>query len=84
MKIFILILNLFVYIEISYANSKPNKNIESLNRIVGGNQIPDEKLYPYMVSVRIRGYHYCGGTLYKDHYVITAAHCVVNIIGRPS
>ena len=50
--------------------------------IVGGTEVdpacPDCK-YPFMVSIQSTGYwggHFCGGSLVRPDWVITAAHCV--------
>ena len=44
-------------------------------RIVGGQEYVTSE--PWMVSLRDSyGFHYCGGTMIADTWVLTAAHCV--------
>ncbi|RWS11157.1 serine proteinase stubble-like protein [Dinothrombium tinctorium] len=50
-------------------------------RIVGGvNTYPGE--YPWVVSIRLNGRHFCGGVLLNNKWILTAAHCVAGYIPR--
>ncbi len=46
-------------------------------RIIGGEQTVS---YPWMVSVTAYGRHHCGGVLIAPDWVVTAAHCMENIL----
>ena len=47
------------------------------SRIIGGSEVSDEALYPWMVSLRdaATGRHVCGGTLIHSRWVMSASHC---------
>ncbi|OAD62541.1 Chymotrypsin-1 [Eufriesea mexicana] len=44
-------------------------------QIVGGQDAPVGK-FPYQVSLRQNGRHFCGGSILNSRYILTAAHCV--------
>nr|XP_050035767.2 transmembrane protease serine 9-like [Dermacentor andersoni] len=56
----------------------------AFNIIGGAPALPGE--FPWQVSVRkmsaMGSRHHCGGALLTDRWVLTAAHCVVNSVGR--
>lgn len=44
-------------------------------RIVGGYNA-DIRQYPHQISLRYRGRHFCGGSIYSPNIIVTATHCV--------
>ncbi|CAH1777787.1 unnamed protein product [Owenia fusiformis] len=50
-------------------------------RIVGG-QPALENSWPWMARFTYRGFHFCGGTLFKERVIISAAHCFNRYAGR--
>ncbi|XP_037941350.1 trypsin delta-like [Teleopsis dalmanni] len=47
-------------------------------RIVGGEPTEISK-YPHQISMRYKGRHRCGGSIYTSNVIVSAAHCVVGI-----
>uniref|UniRef100_A0A5F8GS37 Peptidase S1 domain-containing protein n=1 Tax=Monodelphis domestica TaxID=13616 RepID=A0A5F8GS37_MONDO len=46
-------------------------------QIVGGQEARPHS-YPYSVSIQYGGEHFCGGSLIRPQWVLTAAHCEVS------
>uniref|UniRef100_A0A1L8DQF2 trypsin n=1 Tax=Nyssomyia neivai TaxID=330878 RepID=A0A1L8DQF2_9DIPT len=49
-----------------------------IHRIVGGQAIDIEKV-PYQVSINYKGGHECGGSILNERFIMSAAHCVVDL-----
>lgn len=73
LEIFVL-LNLVVY---TLAEEFPALN-QLDGRIIGGKETSIES-YPWQVSLQSDGSHFCGGVLFNEKIVITAAHCLTDL-----
>ncbi|XP_058809925.1 chymotrypsin-1-like [Phymastichus coffea] len=59
-----------------------NGHVTEKERIVGG-KLAEVGEFPYMVSLRMRNNHFCGGALITKRHVLTAAHCIYPMTQRP-
>lgn len=76
---------IFVLLSFSLGISSEAKQFKLTSRIHRGN-VAQSNQFPYMVSVReatkpsrTSYKHYCGAALISDRFVVTAAHCCVNV-----
>lgn len=47
----------------------------AFSRVVNG-QDASPHSWPWQISLRVNGRHICGGSLIRDNWIVTAAHCV--------
>ncbi|XP_003739658.1 testisin-like [Galendromus occidentalis] len=59
----------------SLCGLQKNQSPSRKSRIVGGSDA-DPGEFPWMVSLRVRGDHFCGATIVHQKFLLTAAHCV--------
>lgn len=54
---------------------QPDSKLASNDKIINGFEAKSNS-WPWMISLRKWGTHYCGGSLISAYFVLTAAHCV--------
>ncbi|OAA60848.1 chymotrypsin-like proteinase 5A precursor [Cordyceps fumosorosea ARSEF 2679] len=64
-----------------YAAALGAQLASSAPAIIGG-QIAGDGAAPYIVSIRKNGSHNCGGTLIRRDVVLTAGHCLMDVVPR--
>ncbi|XP_015186215.1 PREDICTED: chymotrypsin-1-like [Polistes dominula] len=55
--------------------NRPFSAIPLSSRVIGGKDA-DDNAFPYHVSIRLYGFHICGGSIITDQWILTAAHCL--------
>jgi len=45
------------------------------SRVINGNNAK-RHAWPWQISLRVGGLHFCGGSIINPRWVVTAAHCV--------
>ncbi|XP_050073199.1 serine protease nudel [Anopheles maculipalpis] len=60
----------------SRRDANESELVESV-RIVGGSHAEPEA-YPFIVGIFRDGKYHCGGSIYNEHWIISAAHCCDN------
>ncbi|XP_044745285.1 transmembrane protease serine 9-like [Coccinella septempunctata] len=72
-----MLLSLFILLNLLKTIKCDEERPKILRKIIGGQDCSTEK-YPFVVSIRTttRMKHFCGGTLIKPDWVLTAAHCI--------
>nr|AAX56968.1 chymotrypsin-like serine protease [Aedes aegypti] len=53
-------------------------------RIVGGQFAQNEKQFPYQVALFEKDEFKCGGSIIAEKWILTAAHCIVQLDGSPT
>uniref|UniRef100_A0A034W8E7 Hypodermin-B n=1 Tax=Bactrocera dorsalis TaxID=27457 RepID=A0A034W8E7_BACDO len=66
---------LFTIVSFSARTNADTNALLNNGRIVGGSNA-DIRQFPHQVSLRYKGSHFCGGSIYLSNIIVTATHCV--------
>ncbi|XP_020912672.1 trypsin-3 [Exaiptasia diaphana] len=76
MKLFVVSLMLLATLCIAQEEIQCGTKGVGNQRIVGGN-IARKNSWPWQITIkRKRGFHFCGGSIIKPNWIVTAAHCI--------
>lgn len=73
MKVFV-ILSAVVILASAKPRHSPKIGIQN-GRIIGG-QDAEPHAYPWQISMKSLGQHFCGGSIINERQILSAAHCV--------
>ncbi|XP_020912661.1 transmembrane protease serine 3 [Exaiptasia diaphana] len=50
---------------------------QGIGRIVGGTNVTTVGQWPWQITIQVKhaGFHFCGGSIIKPRWIVTAAHC---------
>lgn len=65
-----LLLTVLITVAVASIGALPRSN----TRIVGGYEI-DIREAPFQVAILVSGVHICGGSIVRNRFILTAAHC---------
>ena len=73
---------MLILIVVGFIFDLTNAYYSSDDYIVGGVPASIEN-FPFQVSLRIRGSHFCSGAIISPRHVVTAAHCIQCCVQAP-
>ncbi|KAJ6789390.1 hypothetical protein PWT90_00943 [Aphanocladium album] len=62
-----------------YATALGAQLAAAVSNIIGG-EVASQGAAPYIVSIREKGAHSCGGSLISKDVVLTAGHCLIDVV----
>jgi len=72
----VIILSIIIAISLAQDIDEETTDVDVAPRVLGGDSVGDRSRYPYQVSLRHNGKHFCAGAIIDSRNVITAAHCM--------
>ncbi|XP_067293243.1 ovochymase-2-like [Pseudorasbora parva] len=86
-RTFVGFLSLLGFLKMTYAvplgeakcgSTKSRGILDRSLRIIGGSEARRAS-HPWLVSLKIRGSHFCAAAILTDHWLLTAAHCFATV-----
>ncbi|KAL1247429.1 hypothetical protein QQF64_022805 [Cirrhinus molitorella] len=66
------------YSDAKCGSTKARGILDRSLRVTGGSEARQGS-HPWLVSLRIRGSHFCAAAILTDHWLLTAAHCFASV-----